>query len=74
MLLTVNAFEIDYNKVKQLYDRIIVSNNSEVAVEKGYMLTNHRHNFKKAVTYMKTRTNKIITDYGTTGPSGTRII
>ena len=38
------------------------------------MITNHRHHFKEAVTYMKTRTNEIIPDEGKTSPSRTRWI
>ena len=64
----------DNIRFKHLYDRITMRNNSEVAVEKEYMLTNHRHNFKGTVTYMKTIMNDIITDGETTGPSRTRIM
>ena len=35
------------------------------------MITNRRHHFKEAVTYMKTRMNEIIPDESKTGPSRT---
>ena len=38
------------------------------------MLTNHRHNFKEAVTYMTTRINLTISYEVATGPSRTRRI
>ena len=64
----------DNVKVKQLHDSITVDNNSEIAVAKGYMLTNHRHHLKDSVTYMTKRMNEIIPDEGKTAPSSKRRI
>ena len=51
-----------------------MSNNSKVVAAKEYILTNHRHHFKEAITFMTTRMNEIIPDEETTRPSRKRRI